>query len=137
MLGPSDKAGLSRYGHYIAGREVAPVDGAYLETEDPYTGKAWAEIARGREGDVQAAVAAAKDAFENGLWRGLTPTVRGKLLRKLGDLIVEHAPRLAEIERRDNGKLAAEVTTQIRYMAEYYYYYAGMADKVEGDFQEL
>lgn len=132
MLGPSDKSGLSRYGHYIAGREVAPIEGAYLETEDPFSGKAWAEIARGSERDVQGAVAAAKEAFEDSPWRRLTATGRGKLLRKLADLIVQHAPRLAEIERRDNGKLAAEVTTQIRYMAEYYYYYAGMADKVEG-----
>ncbi|MES2295049.1 MAG: aldehyde dehydrogenase [Pseudomonadota bacterium] len=121
-----------RYGHYIAGREVAPADGIYFPTENPYTGEAWAEIARGRADDVNAAVSAAKVAFESSAWAKLTPTARGKLLHRLGDLIVENAPRLAEIERRDNGKLAAEVTSQIRYMAEYFYYYAGMADKVEG-----
>ena len=121
-----------RYGHYIAGREVAPADGAYFPTENPYTGEAWAEIARGRADDVNAAVSAAKAAFESSAWAKLTPTARGKLLHRLGDLIVANAPRLAEIERRDNGKLAAEVTGQIRYMAEYFYYYAGMADKVEG-----
>jgi (Z)-2-((N-methylformamido)methylene)-5-hydroxybutyrolactone dehydrogenase len=123
---------VKRYGHYIAGREVAPADGAYFPTENPYTGEAWAEIARGRADDVNAAVSAAKAAFESSAWAKLAPTARGKLLHRLGDLIVENAPRLAEIERRDNGKLAAEVTSQIRYMAEYFYYYAGMADKVEG-----
>ena len=59
---------LKRYGHYIGGREVPPADGVYFPTEDPYTGKAWAEIARGREDDVNAAVAAAKMAFTSGAW---------------------------------------------------------------------
>jgi aldehyde dehydrogenase (NAD+) len=123
---------LRKYGHYINGRDVAPADGAYFPTENPYTGSAWAQIARGREAEVAAAVGAAKAAFENGPWSKLTQTARGKLLRRLADLVVENAERLAEIERRDNGKLAAEVTTQIKYMAEYFYYYAGMADKIEG-----
>jgi aldehyde dehydrogenase (NAD+) len=123
---------LPRYDHYIGGKSVPPADGAYFPTENPYTGKAWAEIARGRAADVDAAVTAARSAFTGGVWPTLTATARGKLLHKVGDLIVQNAARLAEIERRDNGKLAAEVTTQIRYMAEYFYYYAGMADKVEG-----
>lgn len=123
---------LKRYGHYIGGREVPPAGGTYFPTENPYTGQAWAEIARGSEVDVQAAVAAAHAAFTDSAWAGLTATARGKLLHKVGNLIVANADRLAEIERRDNGKLAAEVNKQIRYMAEYFYYYAGMADKVEG-----
>ena len=123
---------LRKYGHYINGREIASADGAYFPTENPYSGRAWAEIARGREADADAAVRAAKAAFDSGSWSKLTQTARGKLLRKLADLVVENAERLAEIERRDNGKLAAEVTAQIKYMAEYFYYYAGMADKIEG-----
>ena len=123
---------LKRYGHYIGGREVPPAGGVYFPTENPYTGKVWAEIARGSDADVQAAVAAAHAAFTDSAWAGLTATARGKLLHKVGDLIVANADRLAEIERRDNGKLVAEVNKQIRYMAEYFYYYAGMADKVEG-----
>jgi aldehyde dehydrogenase (NAD+) len=121
-----------QYGHFIDGVETPPAGGAYFPTENPYSGKAWAEIARGNKADVDKAVAAAKRAFETGDWPKLTPTGRGKLLRRLADLIVEAAPRLAEIERADNGKLAAEVTSQIKYMAEYFYYYAGMADKIEG-----
>jgi len=126
------EASIKRYGHFINGREVPPAGGAYFPTHNPYSGKSSAEIARGAAADVAAAVAAAKRAFEQGAWPALTATRRGKLLRRLGDLIVAHAPRLAEIERNDNGKLAAEVTSQISYMAEYFYYYAGMADKVEG-----
>lgn len=123
---------FKRYGHYIGGREVPPADGVYFPTEDPYTGKAWAEIARGREADANAAVASAHGAFIDGAWPAMTATERGKLLRKVGDLIIAKSERLATIERRDNGKLAAEVSRQIRYMAEYFYYYAGMADKIEG-----
>ncbi len=123
---------LKRYGHYIGGRELPPADGVYFPSENPYTGKVWAEIARGRADDVAAAVGAAKTAFGSGTWPSLTATERGKLLHKVGDLIAANAEHLAEIERRDNGKLKAEVLKQIRYMAEYFYYYAGMADKVEG-----
>ena len=126
------ETGIRRYGHFINGREVPPAGGAYFPTHNPYSGKSSAEIARGTPADVDVAVSAAKQAFEQGAWPALTATRRGKLLRRLADLIVTHAPRLAEIERNDNGKLAAEVTSQISYMAEYFYYYAGMADKVEG-----
>ena len=124
--------GLKRYGNYIGGRIVAPASDRYLPTENPYDGQAWAEIARSDADDVEAAVTSARNAFESGPWPRLTATARGKLLRKLGDLILIHASRLAEIERADNGKLAAEVTSQIKYMSEYYYYYGGMADKLEG-----
>jgi acyl-CoA reductase-like NAD-dependent aldehyde dehydrogenase len=54
-----DDDGLPRYGHYIGGRDVAPASGAFLATEDPFTGRAWARIARGNGDDADAAVAAA------------------------------------------------------------------------------
>jgi aldehyde dehydrogenase (NAD+) len=123
---------MRRYGHYIGGREIPPRGGSYLASENPYTGDAWAELARGNADDVSAAVSAAKAAFENPAWSGLTASKRGALLRKVADLIAEEAPRLAEIEQRDNGKLAAEVNSQIRYVSEYFHYYAGLADKVQG-----
>lgn len=119
-----------KYDHFINGAPVPPASGDYFDTENPYSGEAWAQIARGNAADVNAAVAAAKTAFE-GAWGGLTATRRGQLLRRLADLIIEHAPRLAEIEQRDNGKLSSEVVAQVRYMGEYFHYYAGLADKVE------
>jgi len=121
-----------RYGHFIGGARVAPSSGEYLPTDDPYTGRTWGEIARGTPADVDAAVAAARAAFV-GPWAKLTASERGRLLWRLGDRIAEHAPRLAEIEQRDNGKLAAEVVTQVRYVADYFRYYAGLADKVQSD----
>jgi acyl-CoA reductase-like NAD-dependent aldehyde dehydrogenase len=122
--------GLRRYGLFIDGLETPPAGGEYFPTQDPYSGETWAEIGRGGAADVDLAVAAAKRAFE-GEWSTFTPTARGRALRKLADLIIENAPRLAEIERRDNGKLAAEVVAQVRYMGDYFHYYAGLADKVE------
>ena len=121
---------MRHYGHYIDGREIAPSGGEYFATDNPYTGETWAMIARGGAADVDAAVAAAKRAGE-GEWSRLTATARGKLLRRFADLVIEHAPRLAQIEMADNGKLAAEVVAQVRYMGEYFHYYAGLADKVE------
>ena len=122
---------MRKYGAFIDGRETAPSSGIYLETVDPYTGRAWAEVARCDSADVDLAVAAAKDAFDE--WSGLRPSKRGKLIRQFADAIVANADRLAEIERRDNGKLAAEVNAQIRYLGDYFHYYAGLADKVQGD----
>ena len=127
----ADLGALPKYGNYIDGMVVPPASGEYIPTENPYTGQAWALIARGNKADVDAAVAAASRAFSVGEWPALTATQRGKLLRKLADLIVANAEHLAEIERRDNGKLAAEVVAQVKYMGDYFNYYAGLADKIE------
>jgi aldehyde dehydrogenase (NAD+) len=128
-----DDDGLPRYGHYIGGRVVAPASGAFLPTEDPFTGRAWARIARGNGDDASAAVAAAHRAFTAGAWPALTPSERGRLLWRVADAIAANAERLAEIERRDNGKLASEVNAQVRYLADYFKYYAGLADKLPGE----
>jgi aldehyde dehydrogenase (NAD+) len=122
---------LPQYEHYVDGAVLAPVSGKYLPTENPFTGRAWAQIARGGREDVLAAVEAASRAFETGDWPRLSATERGALLWKLGDLVQQNAAALAEIEQRDNGKLAAEVVAQVRYMGDYFKYYAGLADKVQ------
>jgi len=129
----SSTAALPRYGHHIDGATVLPASGAYLPTDDPFTGQTWAFIARGNAADAEAAVAAADRAFNEGAWPELTPSERGRMLWRLGDLIVANASRLAEIEQRDNGKLASEVVSQVRYMADYFRYYAGLADKIQSD----
>jgi (Z)-2-((N-methylformamido)methylene)-5-hydroxybutyrolactone dehydrogenase len=81
---------------------------------------------------VELAVCAAHRAFRTGPWSEMTPTTRGALLRKLADLIARDAARLAEIEVRDNGKLLAEMLGQLNYIPQYFYYFAGLADKIEG-----
>ena len=124
--------GRPQYDLYIGGEFVAPADGRYFETTDPVTGEVWADVARGSEADVDAACRAAQAAFENPAWRGLSASARGALMRRLGDLITENADWLAAVEMKDNGKLIAELGNQMRYMANYYYYYGGLADKIEG-----
>lgn len=123
---------LSERKMYIDGRSVDAVSGECFESDDPFTGKPWALVPRGSAEDVDRAVNAAHRAFTCGAWPKLTATQRGALLRRLADLIVEHSKRLAEVEVRDNGKLFAEMSRQTAYMAQYYYYYGGLADKIEG-----
>jgi (Z)-2-((N-methylformamido)methylene)-5-hydroxybutyrolactone dehydrogenase len=81
---------------------------------------------------VDRAVLAAKAAFDAGEWAAMRPTQRGKLLVRLAEIIEREAERLAELEVRDNGKLIAEMGLQTKYLAEWYRYYGGMADKIEG-----
>lgn len=122
---------MQTYRHYIEGEWVDPRDGKWFDTVNPYTGQPWARIAHGGAGDVEHAVKAARNAFE-GEWSSLRPSQRGRLLLRLADLIEQHAAHLAEIEVRDNGKLYAEMSLQTKYMAGWYRYYGGLADKVEG-----
>ena len=120
------------YQHYINGAWVEPVNREYFDTENPYTGEVWAKIARGSAADADVAVKAAKEAFENSEWADMRPTNRGKLLVKLAAIIERETDRLGELEVRDNGKLIAEMSAQAKYLAEWYRYYGGLADKVEG-----
>jgi aldehyde dehydrogenase (NAD+) len=122
---------MKRYEHYINATPAAPSTGRYFPSRNPYTGEDWAEMAEGDATDVDHAVRAAATAFD-GEWRRLTASARGRLLYRLADLIEEEAPRLAEIEVTDNGKLLAEMGAQTRYIAEWYRYYGGLADKIQG-----
>jgi len=123
---------MKTHQHYINGKWVKPASGEYFDTDNPYTGEVWAQIAKGNSEDVARAVAAAKAAFETGAWTDMRPTTRGKLLVKLAEIIEREANRLGELEVRDNGKLIAEMGAQTKYLAEWYRYYGGLADKVEG-----
>ena len=121
---------MQKFQQYIGG---AFSDGvAQFESIDPATGKAWALMPEARTDDVNAAVDAADRAFISSEWSTMTATQRGKLLYRLADLIAENAPRLAELETRDTGKIIRETSAQIAYVAEFYRYYAGLADKIEG-----
>ncbi|MPV68212.1 aldehyde dehydrogenase [Burkholderia sp. BE17] len=99
---------------------------------NPATGTVWAQMPEARTDEVNRAVAAAGRALTDPRWAGLSASARGKLLYKLADLVERAAPRLAEIETNDTGKIIRETSSQIAYVAEYYRYYAGIADKLEG-----
>jgi aldehyde dehydrogenase (NAD+) len=111
---------------------VDAASGETFETDNPFTGQPWALVPRGGPADVDRAVQAAHAAFTSGDWPRMNPSRRGALVRKLGDLVAEHARELADVEVRDNGKLLAEVAGQTAYMAHWLHYYAGLADKIEG-----
>lgn len=123
---------MQTYQLFIEGEWRDPASGAWFETDDPYSGEAWARIPRGSRADVEAAVAAADRAFRDGDWPRLNATQRGHLLRRLGEVLAANAEALARVEVRDNGKLYSEVLNQCRYLAEWFHYYGGLADKVEG-----
>lgn len=123
---------LPRFDAYIDGRAVASSSGRYFETVNPYTAKIWAEVARCGAEDANRAVDAAWRAFTTGAWPTLTASQRGALVHRLGDLIRDHARELAEYEVRDNGKLISEMFAQCNYIPNWYWYYGGLADKIEG-----
>ena len=122
---------MKKHQMLIGGKWVDPASGEWFESVNPFTAKPWALVPRGSKADVEQAIAAAKCAF-HGEWRKLTATARGALLRTLGDLIAAEAGRLAEIESTDNGKLIAEMRGQLNYIPQWFYYFGGLADKIEG-----
>ncbi len=122
---------MRRFQCYIDGRFE---DGeASFSSLDPATGEPWAKMPESREADISRAVEAAHRAlYDDAAWSKLTATQRGKLLYRLADLVAENAKTLAELETRDTGKIIRETSAQIAYVADYYRYYAGLADKIEG-----
>jgi aldehyde dehydrogenase (NAD+) len=125
-------AELKKYQTYIGGAWCDAMSGETFESEDPYTGEPWALIPSCGEADVNKAVEAAYAAWDGGPWSEMTATARGRMMRKLGDLIAENAESLANAEVRDNGKLISEMLAQCQYLPEWYYYYGGLADKITG-----
>jgi acyl-CoA reductase-like NAD-dependent aldehyde dehydrogenase len=121
----------TQYKLFINNEWQDPSSGRWFDSEDPFTGEPWAQIPQANEADVQRAVASARAALE-GPWGTMSASDRGMLLYRLGQLIDENAAELAEVEARDNGKLLSEVAGQVRYVAKYFYYYAGLADKIQG-----
>ncbi len=123
---------LARFSMCIGGEWVDALSGKTFESLNPALAQPWAELPDADEADVERAVQAAQSAFDSPAWRGLTATARGKLLRRLGDLIAENKEQLAQLESRDNGKLIRETRGQVGYLPEFFHYTAGLADKLEG-----
>ncbi|KJS10784.1 MAG: carnitine dehydratase [Hoeflea sp. BRH_c9] len=124
--------GIKDYRCFIDGNWVGAESGDVFETTDPFTARHWANVPKCDARDVDKAVGAARAAFESGEWATINATQRGHLLRRLGDLIARDADHLASVEVQDNGKLYAEMRGQVGYIPQWFYYFGGMADKVEG-----
>lgn len=123
---------LPHFQMYIDGAWTEGHAGQTMATQNPATGEDWATFACADQTDVDRAVTAARQALNNPAWRDMTQTKRGKLLYRLAELIEENAQRLGRLETTDSGKLLAETSTQTAYVGDYYRYYAGLADKIEG-----
>lgn len=123
---------MQRYQMYIDGKSADSASGRWMDSDSPYTGESWAQVAQGSAEDADRAVEAADKAFTNGPWSQLTASQRGLLLHKVGDLIARDAKKLAEAEVRDSGRLIADMVPQITYLAQAFYYYGGLADKIQG-----
>ena len=123
---------MQHYKLFIDGQWVEGAAGQVLTSQNPATGEGWATFACAAPMDVDRAIKAARQALSDPAWRDMTQTQRGKLLYRLADLIEEHAADIGRIETTDSGKLLAETASQSAYVGDYYRYYAGLADKIEG-----
>src|SRR5579863_8602784 len=119
---------------FIDGQWVDAASGKTFETPDPSTGDTLAHIAEGDAEDIERAVRAARRAFDDGPWGRLTASERGRIIWKIGDLILQHADELAQLESLDNGKpFAVARAADIPLAADLFHYMAGWATKIEGN----
>ncbi len=116
----------------INGDWVDAGDGKKFTSLNPATGEAWAEIPEATEADIDAAVQAASHAFTDGPWASATPTERGGYLRKLAQLLADKSAQFGRVESVDTGKVITETRWQAKYVADFFHYYAGCADKIHG-----
>ena len=122
---------MKHFKHFINGKFSEGSE--KFETLNPANGKPWATFPAASEEESIFAIESAHNALYEGQWSKLNATQRGKLIHRLGDLIAKNASELGELETRDSGKLAVETKAQSSYVADYYYYYAGLADKIQGE----
>ncbi len=119
---------------FINGQWTDAASGKTFETPNPATGETLARVAEGDAEDINKAVRAARAAFDDGPWSRMTPSERGRIVWKIGDLILEHVDELAQLESLDNGKpfLVAQAA-DVPLAADLFHYMAGWATKIEGN----
>src|ERR1035438_5596298 len=119
---------------FINGRWADAASGRTFETPNPATGEILARVAEGEAEDINRAVKAARAAFETGPWSRMTPSERGRIIWRIGDLILEHLDELAQLESLDNGKpFAVARAADVPLAADLFHYMAGWATKIEGN----
>ncbi|RLJ97609.1 aldehyde dehydrogenase [Ruegeria conchae] len=126
-------ADVKNYQMLIDGDWVDAADGGTFDSINPANGEVWSRVPEATEDDINRAVTAAHTAFVGGPWARMTPTERGKCLRKLGDLLADHSEELGRTESIDTGKMLKETRWQAKYIAEFFHFFAGCADKVSGE----
>ena len=126
-------ADIKTYNMLIDGEWVNASNGQSFACENPSNGEVWCHVPEATEKDVDRAVQAAHRAFKQGPWASMLPTQRGQCLRKLAELLAENSEKLGRIESIDTGKMLKETRWQAKYIAEFFQFYAGCADKIAGD----
>ena len=126
-------ADIERYEMLIDGAWCPASDGAMFDSTNPATGEVWSQIPEATTDDVNRAVEAAHRAFSSGPWANMTPTQRSKCLRRLAELLADQSEELGRIESVDTGKMLKETKWQAKYIAEFFQFYAGCADKISGE----
>jgi len=125
--------GIETYEMLIDGAWVGASDGGMFDSINPSTGAVWSRVPEATAEDVDRAVRAAHRAFSEGPWSKLTPTERGKCLRRLAELLADKSEDLGHIESIDTGKMLKETKWQAKYISEFFQFYAGCADKISGE----
>jgi aldehyde dehydrogenase (NAD+) len=133
QIKPPESGEVRKYKMLVGDQWVDARSGETFESTNPYTGKVWSTAPEAEEEDVDRAVRAAREAFDEGPWGRMTGTQRARLMRRLAELIAENAENLAVVESTDNGKLLREMGQQLGALPEWYYYFAGAADKIQGE----
>ena len=119
---------------FINGQWADAASGRSFETPNPASGETLARVAEGEAEDIDRAVRAARRAFEEGPWGRMTVSERGRIIWRIGDLILEHLDELAQLESLDNGKpFAVARAADVPLAADLFHYMAGWATKLEGN----
>ncbi|MGU3576147.1 aldehyde dehydrogenase family protein [Brucellaceae bacterium C25G] len=116
----------------IGGKEIHEASDGIGESFDPSTGKIIGRFARAGISEVNAAAQAARDAFDKGSWAKMRPFERGRILHKIGELILERRDAIAKLESQDSGKPLRDAYWEVDCAARFFEYYAGVADKQHG-----
>ncbi|BCB90014.1 aldehyde dehydrogenase [Phytohabitans suffuscus] len=120
------------YDLYLGGRWTPAASGALYDCVNPYTSRVWARVPAAGPADVGQAVEAARAAL-SGEWGALTGFDRARLMRRLAAIVERDAADLAVVESTGNGKLLRESRAQMASLADWLYYFAGLADKLQGE----
>jgi len=127
----------AKYGHFIGGEFVPPIEGGYFDNPSPIDGKPFIQAARGTKADIDAAVAAAHEAYASH-WSKASVAERSSVLLKIADIVEANSERLAKIETVDNGKAVREcLAADLPYVIDHFRYFAGVIRAEEGSASEL